>query len=80
MYDLTIAPEYHHLSAYRLILGAVLHALDVDQAERLAHLQEVVAQHRFGELLHAERIEAPVDGVPALEGIVRRNQDRVWAV
>lgn len=30
----------------------------------------MIAQHTFGELLDTERIEAPVNGMPALEGIV----------
>lgn len=51
----------------------LVHVPDVGESQGALHGKEVIAEHRLRELWDAERIEAPVDGMPALEGVVRRN-------
>jgi len=54
-----------------------VHIPHIGQPQGSLHGQEVVPKHRLGELGHREGVESPVDGMPALEGVVGGNQHRI---
>lgn len=58
----------------------LVHVLDIGQAQGPLHGQEVITQYALGKLGHTEWIEAPVDGMPALEGIVRWYKHRIGII
>lgn len=67
---LTIAPEADRLPAHCLERLLDVHLPQVVHADGRLDLYKVIAQHVLGELVHAERIEAPVDRMPALECVI----------
>lgn len=74
-----MSAEDHILTAHssHQHLVGVLH---FGHAQRMLCGQEVVTQHTLGELMHAERVEAPVDGMPTLKSVVGRYEYRVGTV
>jgi len=58
----------------------LVHVPNIGQPQGSLHGQEMVSKHRLSEFRHGKRIESPVDGMPALEGVVRRNQHRIRVV
>lgn len=68
---LTKAPKADGLSAERFVRLLHIQPPQVVHPNGRLDLHEMVPQNVLGELLHAERIEAPIDWMPALEGVVR---------
>lgn len=68
--SLTLPIEDHILTAHGMD-DSLIHILDIGYTQWSLHGQEMITQYALSELGHTERIEAPIDGMPTLEGIVR---------
>lgn len=73
-------PIEDHILATHGMDHSLIHILDIRYTQWSLHGQEMITQYALGKLGHTERIEAPIDGMPTLEGIVRWYEHRIGII